>query len=166
MRQTCAVQIRDAKSKDVSACHAIERACFEASEAALERSIRTRQRLYPEGFLVAELAEQIVGFINSGATDRVDLADEAFKDMVGHDPDGANIVIFSVAVAPAIKAPVFPAACWTLLSIGRGCSASAAYCCLCKDELVGYYRAFGFQDMGPSGSSHGGFRWREMRRVL
>lgn len=37
---------------------------------------------------------------------------------------------------------------------------------LCKDGLVGYYRRFGFQDLGPSGSSHGGFRWREMRRVL
>ncbi len=166
MRQTCAVQIRDARSKDVSACHAIERACFEASEAALERSIRTRQRLYPEGFLVAELAEQVVGFINSGATDRVDLADEAFKDMVGHDPDGANIVIFSVAVAPdhqgtGVSRGLLHAFVDRARVLGK-----RSILLLCKDDLVGYYQRFGFQDMGQSGSSHGGFRWREMQRVV
>jgi ribosomal protein S18 acetylase RimI-like enzyme len=162
----CGVRIRDVRAADVTACHAIEQVCFEPSEAALEHSVRVRQQRYPEGFLVAVVAGQVAGFVNSGSTNQADLADEAFKDMVGHDPRGASIVIFSIAVDPAhqgtgvstrlLNAFVERA---TLLSKQR-------ILLLCKDELVDYYLKFGFLDMGPSGSSHGGFRWREMRREL
>ncbi len=46
------------------------------------------------------LKGKVIGFINCAATDKPDLADEAFKDMIGHDPAGKKLVIFSVAVTP------------------------------------------------------------------
>ncbi len=42
--------------------------------------------------------KQVVGFINSALTNKVDLADEAFKDMIAHEADGRNAVILSVVV--------------------------------------------------------------------
>ena len=42
----------------------------------------------------------VAGFINSGATFDVQMADEAFKELIGHDPAGPEVVIMSVVVHP------------------------------------------------------------------
>ena len=97
------VVIREVSSTDVNRCHEIESACFEPSEAAPRSSIEKRQRLYPQGFIVAARRGRVIGFINSGATDEDDLSNEEFKAMVGHHDNGKNIVIFSVAVVPEFQ---------------------------------------------------------------
>ncbi len=92
--------IRQVELKDVEYCAAIEEACFEPSEAASLEKIKVRAELFPHGFIVGELDGKIVGMINSGATAKSDITDEALKAMSSHDPEGRNLVIFSIAVAP------------------------------------------------------------------
>ena len=160
------VDIRQATGSDVTRCHQIESVCFEPSEAAPRSSIEKRQRLYPQGFIVAERRGHIVGFINSGATEEEDLSNEEFKAMVGHDDNGRNIVIFSVAVDPEFQKT---GVCRQLLA--RFCDNAKmlrknAILLLCKSDLITLYGKFGFIDLGESASTHGGFRWHAMRRVL
>lgn len=160
------VTISEATGVDVTPCHDIESACFGPSEAAPRSSIEKRQRLYPQGFLVAARRGQIIGFINSGATDQDDLSDEAFKAMVGHHDDGKNIVIFSVAVAPEFQKTGVSRQLLTNFCEHAKRLEKNAILLLCKNDLIALYHKFGFIDLGESASTHGGFRWHAMRRTL
>lgn len=160
------ITIRDVSKDDVHACYDIEVACFSETAAASMEKIEKRATIFPQGFLVALGDGKVIGFINSGATDKPDLADEEFKNMVGHDGDGKNIVILSIAVAPSHQ--------------GRGISRllmeqfidrarvlrKQTVLLLCRENMIGYYEKFGYADAGVSASIHGGGRWHEMRLDL
>ncbi len=75
------LMIRQVTIEDLDRCCAIERAAYEGEEAATRDKIARRIREYPEGFIVLAQDGSVAGFINSGATDDVDLADEAFKEL-------------------------------------------------------------------------------------
>jgi ribosomal protein S18 acetylase RimI-like enzyme len=158
--------LRQAHPADLETCVAIEQAVFLPAEAAAREQIEVRIRQFPEGFIVAETSAGVVGFINTGNTTKDDIADEALKSMIGHDPMGANVVIFSVAVLPT----------WQGLGIAKhliqAILANArqqhkhAVLLLCKVHLAGFYERLGFVNLGPSDSSHGGFQWYQMRFPL
>lgn len=67
--------------------------------ATLEK-IEKRISQYAEGFLLLEADGEIAGFINSGCAHGVVMSDEAFMELVGHDPKALNVVIMSVVVDP------------------------------------------------------------------
>ncbi len=158
--------IRNATPDDLTACHTIEAKSFPAPEAALTTSLRTRIEEYPEGFLVAELDGKVVGQINSGATDKDDISDEAFKKLVGHDPDGRNIVIFSLSVLPDYRNRGVAARLMTEFVSQARDMGKASVKLLCKEELLGFYARHGFLDDGPSASEHGGASWHAMTLPL
>lgn len=81
-------------------CYEIERTAYEGDEAATRGKIATRIHQYPQGFVVLERKGEVIGFINSGCADEVVMADEAFKELVGHNPAAPNVVIMSVVIAP------------------------------------------------------------------
>lgn len=167
MRDSCSKPvIRPATAEDVPACARIESLCFPEAEAASLEKIEKRQRLFPEGFLVAEVGGELVGFVNSGATNETDLSDEALKDMVGHDPAGANLVIFSLAVTPARQGQGVARRLLETFAATAGSLGRKAILLLCKERLVRYYARFGFDDLGESASAHGGARWHQMRLDL
>jgi hypothetical protein len=79
--------IRQVLLDDLDQCAAIEAACYGPEGATRER-IAHRIASYPEGFLIAELEGSVIGFVNSGATDKDDISDETLKDLIGHTPAG------------------------------------------------------------------------------
>lgn len=156
------LNIRLVEPEDLIACHTIEANCFPACEAAWTTSLRNRIEQYPEGFLVAELDGTIVGQVNSGATDKDDISDEEFKQLIGHDPDGRNIVIFSLSVHPdhqrkGIADRLMKAFIENAREMGK-----SRILLLCKDDLIPYYSRHSFIDNGISASDHGGAEWHEM----
>ena len=92
---------RPACPADVDRCFRIETSAYEGDEAATREKIATRIAQYPQGFLVMELDGAVIGFINSGCAYEVVMSDEAFKELVGHDPAAPNVVIMSVVIDPA-----------------------------------------------------------------
>ena len=86
---------------DAERCFEIETSAYEGDEAATLEKIKTRITEYPQGFLILETGGKIVGFINSGCAFDVVMSDEAFKELIGHDPEAPNVVIMSVVVDPA-----------------------------------------------------------------
>jgi len=160
------LEIRTVHRGDLQRCHQIEASCYEPSEAATKENIKKRIRRYAEGFLVARLDGEVVGFINSGATNAIDLADEQFKDLIGHEPEGVNIVILSLAVHKDHQGTgVSRALLDTFIAHMRGLSKERILL-ICKDNLVVYYKKFGFEYVGRSQSTHGGFQWHEMALEL
>jgi hypothetical protein len=50
---------------------------------------------------MAEVDGKVVGVINSGCAHAVEMSEEAFKELFGHDPDAPNVVIMSLVVDPS-----------------------------------------------------------------
>jgi ribosomal protein S18 acetylase RimI-like enzyme len=154
--------IRMVEPDDLTACHTIEANSFPPCEAAWTTSLRNRIETYPEGFLVAEHGGRVVGQVNSGSTHKDDLSDEEFKQLIGHDPDGSNIVIFSLSVLPEYRSKgIGTRLLADFVELAREMGKTKVML-LCKEEMIGYYERRGFRDNGVSASCHGSARWHEM----
>lgn len=158
--------IRTVRPDDIDACLRIETACFPPDEAATREGIEKRVKTFPEGFLVAEIDGTVAGQINSGATNKDDITDEAFKQLDGHEKDGRNMVIFSLSVLPDYRRRGIAGALLRRFADDARKQGRETILLLCKDELVGYYSRFGFKDRGLSDSEHGGVQWHEMALPL
>ena len=157
------MQVRDVALEDLDVCYRIESECYPAAEGASRDSIQKRILTYPEGFLVLEFNGEVVGFVNSGSTNKKDICDEEFKALVGHDPGGNSIVIFSVAIQPTCQGKGFSKILvQKFIERARELEKSQILL-LCKSALVDFYAGFGFDYVGESASKHGGAQWNEMR---
>jgi predicted N-acetyltransferase YhbS len=161
-----AVTIRDARPADAARCHAIETAAFPAAEAAPLARIAARIAGFAPGFRLYEAEGALRGFVNSGCAWRVDMADDAFKALVGHDAAAPTAVILSLAVAPEWQGQGIGGALLADFALRMRALGKREIRLICKPRKVGYYARHGFVDAGPSASTHGGQRWQEMRRTL
>lgn len=160
------ITIRNATPDDAERCYAIESASYEGDEAATFEKIRKRIHTWPQGFIVLESEGVIAGFINSGAALEVRMDDDAFKELVGHDPDGPHVVVMSVVVHPDFQGRGYAA---RLMGdfIGRMRQlGKSSINLMCKSPHVPFYERFGFAYVRPSPSTHGGMAWHEMVLAL
>ena len=158
--------IRQVEAHDLARCFEIESSAYAGDEAASKDKIRQRIASYPEGFIVIELEEEVIGFINCGACHRVELSDEAFKELVGHDPEGKHIVIMSVAVHPDYQKQGYASEVMSYFIEHMRAMEKVAIHLICQTELIKFYQRFGFQYDKASDSAHGGLSWHEMSLVL
>lgn len=157
---------RNARPTDADRCFEIESNAYAGDEAATHAKILKRIRMYPEGFVVLEVDGGIAGFINSGCAHVVDMADEAFKDLAGHDPDAQNVVILSVVVDPAFQGKGLSRVMMEdFIARMRGMGKATVHL-MYKDSYVPLYEKFGYRYQKPSTSDHGGVAWHEMSMML
>lgn len=158
--------LRQPVLKDAERCFEIEIGAYEGDEAATLEKIGTRIAQYPEGFLILEVDDKVVGFINSGCAHEVVMSDEAFKELVGHDPRAANVVIMSVVVDPAFQGRGYAGLLMTRFVEQMRERGKASIHLMCKDQHVGLYEKLGYRYVQPSASDHGGMAWHEMVMAL
>lgn len=158
--------IRSVKKEDLDRCYEIESVSYGGDEAASKEKISKRIETYPEGFVVLENEKEIIGFINSGATHKVELSDEEFKELIGHDPSGKHIVIMSVVVHPKYQGQSMTSKLMkSFINSMRELDKSEIYL-ICQTELIDMYAKYGFIHLGESESEHGGLSWHEMSLSL
>ncbi|WP_236184105.1 GNAT family N-acetyltransferase [Pseudomonas juntendi] len=160
------LQFRQPVMTDAERCYQIEVSAYEGDEAATLEKIRTRISQYPQGFLLLEEQAGIVGFINSGCAHAVVMADEAFKELVGHDPLAANVVIMSVVVDPAHQGKGYAKRLMDEFIARTKAQGKQTIHLMCKEQHVELYRKMGYQYVRPSPSDHGGMAWHEMVMAL
>ena len=131
-------------------------------EAASPEAIEKRIAAFPEGFLVAEAEGQVVGQVNSAATHKDDITDEALKQMIGHEAGGHNWVIFSLSVLPDFRRRGIAEKLMEKYIEASRDLGKEKILLICKSDLVAYYEKLGFAYGGRSASTHGGFQWHEM----
>lgn len=161
-----ATHIREVRLEDLDRCFHIESVSYEGDEAATREKIEQRIVTYPEGFIVLEIDNNIAGFINCGATNKVELSDESFKELVGHTSDGKHIVIMSVVVHPqyqgqGLAGKLLQNFIEKMTKLGK-----SEIFLICQKSLVPMYAKYGFKYMAPSVSDHGGLSWHEMSMQL
>jgi len=157
---------RTARPADAERCFEIESSAYEGDEAATEAKILKRIKTYPEGFLILELDGRIVGFINCGCAHEVQMSDEDFKELVGHDPNAPNAVILSVAVDPAQQGKRYSRALMDEFVERMRQLGKSTIHLMCKEHHVPLYEKFGYRYLRPSTSDHGGMTWHEMSMQL
>lgn len=156
------LHLRFVEGRDLDRCYAIEISAYEGDEAATQEKIATRIREYPQGFVVLERDGEVVGFINSGCAHEVVMADEAFKELVGHDPAAPNVVIMSVAVAPEHQGRGHAGRLMRhFVELARR-SGKASIHLMCREQHIALYGHLGYRYVRPSPSEHGGLAWHEM----
>ena len=100
--------------------------------------------------------------INSASTHKEDITDEELKDMIGHNKDGKNMVIFSLAVLPEFQGNGISRKLMDrFIDVSKGLKKEKILL-LCKSDLIPYYQNYGYLYGGKSKSTHGGFEWHEM----
>ena len=157
---------RLALPQDAGRCYGIETSAYEGDEAATFAKIAARIAHYPQGFLIMEVEGELVGFINSGCAHEVVLADEAFKELVGHDAAAPNVVIMSVAIDPSQQGKGYASPMMrAFVERMRGLGKSSIHL-MCKDRHVPLYEHMGYRYVRPSPSGHGGMAWHEMVMAL
>jgi ribosomal protein S18 acetylase RimI-like enzyme len=160
------VIIRGVSLQDLDACFTVESCCFLPSEAASREKIEKRITRFPCGFFVAESNGTVIDHINGASTDKEDISDEEFKEMVGHDDSGKNIVIFAVAVLPPYQGKGIASQLMSRFIEESKKLNKRKIMLICKSDLIAYYEKCGFVYIGKSASTHGGFEWYEMHLHL
>jgi ribosomal protein S18 acetylase RimI-like enzyme len=155
-------KIRNVAESDLDRCFEIEQVSYDGNEAATREKIRKRIKKYPEGFIVLDLNGMVVGFINCGATDDVDLANEEFKDLIGHESNGKHIVIFSVVIDKDFQGKGFAGKLLADFIDRIKRMQKRSIHLICRDNLIEFYKKFGFEYIRESDSTHGGLNWHEM----
>ncbi len=158
--------IRIVNEMDLDRCFEIEKASYAGDEAATKEKILKRIKVYPEGFIVLENNKEIIGFINSGATHKVALSDDEFKELIGHEPSGKHIVIMSVVVHPSYQGKGMAGKLMESFIETMKQSDKTDIFLICQTELIDMYTKYGFIYLGQSDSDHGGLSWHEMSLSL
>lgn len=152
--------------QDLDECFSVEASGFPPEEAATRETIKLRLERFPEGFLVAELDGRVVGMLNSGATDKDDISDEGLKQLIGHHPEGRNMVVFALAVLPEFRKQGIAPQLMNRFAEEARQRGKENILLLCKGHLIPYYERLGFAYVGVSQSTHGGVEWHQMRLAL
>lgn len=160
------ISIRIVNEQDLDRCFKIESVSYSGDEAATKDKILKRIKAYPEGFIVLENNREIIGFINSGATQKVELSDEEFKELIGHDPEGRHIVILSVVIHPDYQGKGMATVLMNNFIDKMKALDKSDIFLICQTELVDMYARYGFVNLGISNSGHGGLTWNEMSLSL
>jgi len=160
------INIRNVQPRDVDQCVEVEMSGFSPEEAASRETIKLRIETFPQGFLVAEINDRVIGMLNSAATHKTDISDEELKQLIGHDPAGINMVVFALVILPEYrKLGVASKLMLRFVDEARQLN-KRSILLLCKDHLVTYYQRLGFDHLGLSSSTHGGAEWHTMRLPL
>lgn len=147
---------------DAPRCFEIESSAYEGDEAATFAKIALRVAQYPEGFLILEIDGKTVGFINSGCAHEVVMSDDAFKELVGHDPAAPHVVIMSVVLDPAYQGRGLSTSLMKTFVAQMRARGKETIHLMCKDRHVPLYAKMGYAYVKPSASDHGGMAWHEM----
>ena len=156
------MKIRNATIEDAKVLSKIEAACFPKAEAASLESIKERLAQFQKHFWVAEIGEEIIGFINGMVTDSEIIQDVMYEDASMHKEDGAWQSVFGLDVMEEYRNQGYAAKLMETLIEDAKNSGRKGCILTCKDRLVHYYQKFGYECRGKSESVHGGAVWYDM----
>ncbi|MBP3633204.1 MAG: GNAT family N-acetyltransferase [Oscillospiraceae bacterium] len=158
-------KIRQVTLSDLERVTALEASCFPSAEAATGEAFAYRIKAFPERFFVAEEDGEILGIINGCACSKSTISDDLYEPQ-GHEPGAKNQMIFGLAVKPSCQGRGIGSALMEhMIGFCRQTDMNAVIL-TCKEEKIGYYERFGFENRGVSASIHGGAVWYDMVLTL
>lgn len=153
------IDIKNADIKDLEQIYNIECICFPSKEAAEYSSIADRLRVFKDCFLVAVYNGEIIGFINGATISKRYIEDDMFSDTSFHNPDNGYQAVFGLDVLPEYRNRGVAGKLLSTFIEAAKLRNKRAVVLTCKEHLLGYYKSFGFENLGISNSEHGNAVW-------
>ena len=158
--------IRHATLKNVEKLAKIEEQSYPKEEKASRKSIEQRVENFGDYFWILEENNNILAFINGMLTNKKNLEDEMYEDATKHNKNGKNYMIFSVVTNPDFREKGYATVVMKKLIEDLEKENRKEIVLTCKENLLEFYKKFGFEDEGISTSEHGGAKWYQMRKKL
>lgn len=155
--------IRTATLADLPALAAVEAACFPPAEAATPAELHARLTHYANHFWLLLVGDQVISFVDGMVTDQRDLTDDLYAQAEKHNESGAWQMIFGVNTLPEYRRRGYAGQLLRRAIADARAQGRKGLVLTCKDALLPYYAAFGFENEGVSVSTHGDVTWNQMR---
>ena len=108
---------------------------------------------FPEHFWIAEGNGEIVACVNGCVSDAPLLQDEMFEDAGLHNEQGAWQMLFGVETHPVVQGKGYASALMRQMIEDARAQGRRGVVLTCKQELLDFYRRFGFENEGISAAS-------------
>lgn len=151
--------IRHASVQDWEEIVRIEATNFPPAEAATPKDLQKRIKCLSDTFLVAEINQQVAGYIVGPAVEQRYLSDNLFHEVCDNPVQGGFIALTSLSVSPTFQKQGVGTALLAAMKDLAVAQKRQGITLTCHDYLIGYYEYNGFSDEGESASEHGGGRW-------
>lgn len=156
------IKIRQATVDDLDEVTKVEAICFPPAEAAGRVSFEKRLNTFPKSFFIAEIDDEIIGFINGCVTNETTIYDELYDDGSLHIPNGDYQTIFGLDVIPKYRKQGIAVQLMDYMIEAARNTGRKGLILTCKSNLIHYYEKFGYVNKGLSKSVHGGAEWFDM----
>ncbi|MGT2887783.1 GNAT family N-acetyltransferase [Streptococcus didelphis] len=154
--------IRNVSEADWQFIYEIECDNFSKEEAASIEAIRQRTSLIKDTFLVAEINQKIVGYIEGPVVLEPHLEDSLFHQIKENPASGGYIAVTSLSIAKDYQQQGIGMALIAALKDLSLAQKRQGIILTCHDYLIPYYQMNGFTCLGLSDSKHGGSVWYDM----
>ncbi|HEX3022048.1 MAG TPA: GNAT family N-acetyltransferase [Lachnospiraceae bacterium] len=156
------IKVRKANRSDIDSIVFIEKKCFPKNEAASRNAIEERMKVFQNHFFVAQLGDEVIGFVNGCVSNEGRIRDEMYEDTTLHCEDGKYQMIFGLDVLEGYRRKgIAHKLMDTIIQSARE-EGREGVILTCKKELIPFYELMGFWNRGVSESKHGGVIWFDL----
>lgn len=154
--------IRNIKAEDFESVVKIEKECFPKAEAATEEQFKQRIKAFGNHFYVLEYTNIIIGFINGMVTNECTISDEMYSDSSLHNEKGIWQTVFGLDIIKNFRRKGYASLLMKEMINKAKEENRQGVILTCKENLIPFYKRFGFCEKGISKSVHGGAVWHDM----
>ena len=141
------IKIRQACIEDLDAITKVEASCFPEAEAATKISLEDRIKTFSASFFVAEVNEEIIGFINGCAINGTVIYDKLYANATLHNPNGDYQTIFGLDVVSEYRNQGIAAQLMNYMIEVSKVAGRKGVILTCKERLIHYYSKFGYKNI-------------------
>lgn len=153
------MEIRNAQAPDLQQIMAIEATGFTPDEAASELAMAERIEKISDSFLVAEVDQEILGYVVGPVISERFIQDDLFEKCLANPQAGGYQSILSLAVAPLAQQKGVAGNLLVALAENARNHQRQGITLTCLGELIPFYEKYGFKNEGISDSQHAGEVW-------
>jgi GNAT superfamily N-acetyltransferase len=151
---------------EIHKAHTIERESYSPQAAGSLEAFTERFQSFPNYFLLAYDANQLIGALNGVRLNHSDIANEELKRVSQIPHNGLHFCVLTVAVAEKKRRlGVGSALMQSLIKQARADKLHSINL-MCEVKYIPFYEKLGFQYIQLSSSNHAGISWHELQMTL
>lgn len=160
------MKLRQVVENDLERLVTIENLGFSVEEAATRTAFIERIQMIADSFLVVEINGEVVGYVNGPVMEPLYITDDLFTDVKENPLTGGVQSILGLAVDPAFRGQGLAKQLLVALEDVARKQQRRAISLTCKEGLIAFYEACGYENHGVSDSVHGGVEWFNLVKEL
>jgi len=160
------MEIKHVTMTDLPTILRIERLGFTAEEAGTEAQYRERIQKLTDTFLVAKIANKVVGFVVGPATKQAYVEDWMYEDTPDNLETGGHQIIFTIAIDPEYRGHSIGSKLLKAMEKQARIKQRKSLSLTSLEKNLPFYLKNGFENMGVADSEHADEMWYNLVKKL